>query len=246
MQKVLIIIAGLALFGCNGNEPTPNTVEVEINFDHLVDGEPVVYDQIIYQNALGQDFSIKTIKYFVTRLQFHEADGTSIIVSDEFYVDAREPERLVQSIGSKIPQGDYTGISLVHGLTVEDNQTGKYTQPPESLMEWPIPMGGGYHYMKLEGEYKIDETTSFFNFHSGMLEGFGYEIHIDLDKPFTINSNAVQLKLQMEIQNWFSNPNEWDFAFFGPGIMGNKDAQAIVQENGHNVYTFEVVNNTNE
>jgi hypothetical protein len=47
----------------------------------------------------------------------------------------------------------------------------------------------------------------------------------------------------MEIQNWFTNPNDWDFSYFGPGIMGNPEAQKAVQKNGQNVFSFNVFEN---
>jgi hypothetical protein len=47
----------------------------------------------------------------------------------------------------------------------------------------------------------------------------------------------------MEIQNWFTNPTDWDFTYWGPGIMGNHDAQKTVQENGVDVFSFAVVEN---
>ena len=44
----------------------------------------------------------------------------------------------------------------------------------------------------------------------------------------------------MEIQNWFKNPTEWDFAYFGAAIMGNHEAQATIQKNGADVFTSTV------
>ena len=108
-------------------------------------------------------------------------------------------------------------------------------------MEWPIPMGGGYHYMKLEGEYINNLETNFFNLHAGGLDGNPYEIHIDLpNSGFEISTNSLELTLNMEISNWLRNPTDWDFAYWGPGIMGNPDAQATVQKNGQNVFSIEI------
>jgi hypothetical protein len=109
-------------------------------------------------------------------------------------------------------------------------------------MEWPVMMGGGYHYMKLEGNYETPDESSFFNFHSGAFEGVPYEIEVSIDKPFTVDGDKLSIQLAMEIQNWFTDPYDWDFNYFGPAIMGNHEAQETVQANGYNVYTFEVVN----
>lgn len=214
------------------------TAEVTMLFDHLVDGNKVQLDNLIYKNALNQDYSIKTIKYFISGVRFHRLDQQSVELNDIHFVDIRDTESLSYVFEQKIPQGAYTGISFVYGLSPEDNTSGRFTQPPESLMEWPEPMGGGYHYMKIEGEYLVKGSPGFFNFHAGMLDGVPYEIHIDLpNSAFAVSDNTFHLTLNMEIQHWFQNPTDWDFEYFGGAIMGNHEAQKTIQENGVDVFT---------
>lgn len=246
MKNLLVIMLLATLLGCDkNNNENPNSVSLNLNFSHLVDGEDVVFDQIIYKNALDQPFSVKTIKYFITRVSLYKADGEVIALDDVFYVDARTPELLVQSSAQKISQGDYTGISFIYGLVPEDNITGSFPNQPMSLMEWPVPMGGGYHYMKLEGDYITE--GNFYNFHTGMLNGTAYEVHVDLkNNAFNVDANQVTLQINMEIQKWFTSPNNWDFTYFGPGIMGNPEAQETVQENGIDVFSFEKLTGVNE
>jgi hypothetical protein len=232
------LLLGLLLFSCNPTEEVkPNTVDFTLNFNHLVNGSSVQLDQLIYANALAQTFSIKTIKYFVSEIKLYKKDNSIIELSDIHFVDIRMPETINHLFTEKIPLGDYTAISFVYGLTPEENISGRFTNAPESLMEWPIPMGGGYHYAKIEGQYISQDN--YFNFHSGMLDGTDYSIHVDLNKPFTVSESGLSLNLNMEIQNWFTNPNDWDFTYFGPGIMGNHEAQKTVQENGSNVFSFD-------
>ena len=235
------LLLSLSIFSCNSNEKIePKSVEFNIDFSHLVDGSPVHLDQLIYKNALEQEFSIKTIKYFISEVKLHKADNSVIEFSDIHYVDIRMPETLNYVFSENVIEGEFTGITFVYGLTPEQNITGRFTEPPESLMEWPIPMGGGYHYAKIEGQY-INEDN-YFNFHSGMLNGSAYEIQVDLkNQPFTVAGTSINLNLKMEIQNWFTNPTDWDFTHWGAGIMGNADAQKTVQENGADVFSFVVI-----
>lgn len=244
-MRLLALSLLFILAGCKSKEPVdPNVVTVNLQFTHLVDGNEVILDQVIYKNALGQDFSVKTIKYFVSRIQLHQTDNNTIDLDDIIYVDVRTPELLNQELSQKIPTGDYQGISFVYGLVPEDNITGSFPSQPESLMEWPVPMGGGYHYMKLEGDYVIDGQSNFYNFHAGMLGGTPYEIHIDRsNQPFSVTGNRLDIELSMEIQNWFTGPNDWDFAYFGGGIMNNPEAQQTVHENGQDVFSFKILAN---
>jgi len=241
--KKFIFLFALATLSCDSEKITElNTANVSFSFTHLVDGSPLVLDQIEYKNALNQEFSIKTVKYFISQVTLYKEDNTTIDLTDIMYVDVRSPETLIHPSLEKIAVGNYSGISFILGLSPEENVSGRFTTPPESLMEWPLPMGGGYHYMKLEGEFKTPDEQSFFNFHSGMLGGTAYEIHINLsDLPFNVSNNGLHVQINMEIQNWFNNPNDWDFSYFGPAIMGNPEAQETVQENGQDVFSIEVI-----
>jgi len=241
--RFFTLIIGLAIISCSPNdEAIPDNVDLKISFSQFVDGTPVQLDQIIYKNALDQQFSIKTIKYFISQVKLYKADNSVVEIPDIHFVDIRTPETLIYTFSEKIPVGDYTGISFVHGLIPEENITGSLGLDLDRLMEWPVPMGGGYHYAKIEGEYKTQQTESFFNFHSGAFEGVDYAIHVNLlNQPFTINGSNKVINLKMEMLNWFTNPTDWDFDYFGPGIMGNSEAQQVVHDNGIDVYSFEVI-----
>lgn len=237
--RVSVFAFILATFvGCTNNSIQPEATSVNLQFLHLVDNQPLELDNIKYTNAVGQAYSIKTVKYFVSRVTFHKTDGTDIAIPDIHYVDIRDEATLNYELSEKIPYGSYSGISFVYGLVPEDNVTGSLGLELDQLMEWPMMMGGGYHYMKLEGEYINDDVITFFNFHSGSLNGVAYEIHVDLpNSSFDANASNLNVGMAMEISNWFQNPVDWDFAYWGSGIMGNADAQATVQMNGTDVFS---------
>lgn len=238
--RYLFLLPALLIFSCSDDDDVdPNLVDLTLSFTHLVDDVPVQLDQMIYKNTLDQEYSIKTVKYFISGIKLYKDDNSVVELPDIHYVDIRTPETLTYTLSKKISIGDYTGFSYVFGLTPEENITGSLGLELDQLMEWPIPMGGGYHYMKLEGEYIT--ADNYFNFHSGMLGGTPYDIHVDFKtRPFTISNDKMELNLEMEIQNWFTNPTDWDFVFFGPAIMGNPAAQQIVHDNGVDVFNFEV------
>ena len=240
LSGYLLVLLGLAIFSCKDDTVAPGLVDLNISFSHLVDGTTVQLDQLIYKNTLDQEFSIKTIKYFISQVKLYGSDNSIIELPDIHYIDIRTIETLNYTFSKQIPDGDYKGISFVYGLIPEENITGSLGLELDRLMEWPVPMGGGYHYAKIEGEFKTPDTESFFNFHSGAFEGVDYSIHVDfLNQPFTYHENN-SLSLKMEMQNWFTNPTDWDFEYFGEGIMGNPEAQKTVQENGVDVFSFEI------
>ncbi|MCB0495074.1 MAG: hypothetical protein KDC79_02975 [Cyclobacteriaceae bacterium] len=238
----LLIILG-ASTSCTNNTVQPEETAIELQFLHNVNGDPLELDNIKYTNAVGQTYSIKTVKYFISRVTLHRTDGADITIPDIHYVDIRDDATLTYELSEKIPYGSYSGISFVYGLVPEDNVTGSLGLEIDRLMEWPVPMGGGYHYMKLEGDY--NEAGNFFNFHSGSLDGVDYAIHVDLpNSAFDANTSKLNVGLVMEISNWFKNPVDWDFAYWGSGIMGNADAQATVQKNGTDVFSVSFPSST--
>lgn len=211
---------------------------VTINFDHSNNNASLVMDQNIYTNAAGQNYSIKTVRYFISHVTLHQTDGPSYTSPDIHFIDIRDTKTLSLTLSKRIPFSSYSSISFVYGLVPEDNITGSLGLNLDRLMEWPVPMGGGYHYMKLEGDYEGSTGSNFFNFHSGSLNKVDYSIPVTI--PFSnmvINEESITFNIVMNIGNWFQNPVDWNFEYWGSGIMGNSDAQATVQKNGANVFS---------
>ena len=145
-----------------------------------------------------------------------------------------------------VPDGHYTSLSFIIGLDESDNVTGGLSNTIAiNNMEWPVSMGGGYHYMKLEGKY-ADTTSSTgeasYNFHTGALEANGTKNHhhvavvVDEYVDFEVaDDKNFEVHMVMNINEWFANPNTWDFKYYGAAIMGNEEAQTKIMQNGANV-----------
>jgi hypothetical protein len=245
MKKILLwSAAALILVGYSGckkddpEEPEVANTEVQVNFHHFVDGSVVEMDTLKYLSALGDTYSVRTIKYFITRLTFHRSGKSDVMLKDMHYVEEGLDDTKTHVYSAKIPSGTYTGVSFTYGFVNADNISYMFANPPEYQMFWPENMGGGYHYQKIEGQYLVDGIRKFYNFHSGGLDDVDYSIHIDLpNSGFTVVNNQVTIDLTMEIANWFSNPTDWDFDYFGAAIMGNHEAQETIQKNGVDVFT---------
>ncbi len=242
----LVIIIFVFFSTCTKNSVDPEEAKVTISFDHINNSSPLVLDQAVYTNAVGQEYSIKTVKYFISRVTFHKTDGSTYESPDIHFIDIRDANTLHLELTNKIPYGNYTSISFVYGLVAEDNITGSLGISLDRLMEWPVPMGGGYHYMKLEGNYTGSNESDFFNFHAGPLAEKDYSITLDVPvNDLLVAGESLKFNIEMNIANWFQNPTNWDFKYWGSGIMGNPDAQATVQKNGVDVFsiTFPLENN---
>lgn len=219
------------------------TNTVILNFDHRIDNENLVLNEFNYKNAAGNIYSIERIKYIISNITFHNVDGTTFEDSSFHYRDVLNETTRSYSINN-VPDGHYTAVSFTFGLDSLENTTGSL--PNEQVynsMEWPIMMGGGYHYMKFEGKF-VDSLGghSNYNLHTGITKTTGENIHhhlnIELENTiFTVENNIWDLQIVMNMNKWFVDPNMYDIEKFGSAIMGDSLAQEMIEENGESVFT---------
>ncbi|MBZ0238004.1 MAG: hypothetical protein K8M05_37170 [Deltaproteobacteria bacterium] len=222
----------------------PQAASLTISHAHLVAGAPVTMGTSTpYANAAGDAFGVTVLRYFVSDLVLTYTDDTQHAVPGAHYVDHDLAGTVSRQLDG-VPPGDLASVRFVMGLTPALNVTGAFTAPPESLMEWPAMMGGGYHYMKFEGRY-INEAGDPFAYrcHSGALAGTDYSFEVVLDATgHTIGTSGATLSIEMNLEEWFTGPNVWDlddyFNASHPGIMGDAAAQRSLQENGAGVFTL--------
>jgi len=241
------VIASIFLgASCNKNE---NGSAVFI-FTHTVDGVYAQFNRLIYTNTAGNQYQINEIKYFISRMLLYDANGKTVeIAQDEgiHYVDCSLLNTLRWEIDG-IPQGKYVAISFVFGLDRDDNISNRFVNPPESNFSWPNHLGGGYHYMQINGKFLNKEgNIQNMNIHTGIgqiydensgVAEFAHNYFIvNLPIMFFVHVNNTQtLILNMEVQRWFDTPNLYNFDDFGTGIMQNQTAQQLLKENGENVF----------
>ncbi len=234
-----------AAVGADAWAPRVDTT-VTIALVHHVAGAPVtISSDTPYVNAAGNHFGVTRVSWFLSDVVLTTTDGRTFEARGAHYVDAdtADTQRIAIPLGTE--SGELASISFHMGLPPELNVTGAFAEPPESLMEWPAMMGGGYHYMKFEGRYVNAAGEPFaFRAHSGALRGTDYSFPVRLGASgVTIGEGDVTLTIAMNLEDWFTSPDTWDlndyFTAAMPGIMGNAAAQASLQRNGEGVFTLE-------
>ncbi len=211
--------------------------QITFEFIHRVGTETLEFDTIRYVNAYGNTFSVVTLKYFISNIILQKTDGGSLLIDEEHYIDASDNTTTSFIPLLKIPVGTYSRISFVFGLDTLKNVSGWFTNPPESKMEWPLGMGGGYHYLKLEGKLNATGLIKSYQAHMGQLKGMPYYISVDLpESSFNIDGDDVNIQIIMDINKWWVNPNTLDLNDI-TGIMGNGSIQQQLKENGNDVFS---------
>ena len=201
----------------------------------------------MYQNAAGNLYEVNDVQFFISHVKLETTSGDIVEIADNqgvHYTDTRIPKTLSWEVADVLPADEYKSITFVFGLEGAQNTTGYFPNPPENNMSWPDILGGGYHYMKINGRW-IDGSgmRQTFNLHSGKIatdSGFAdntFIVTLPLEQFAVIHKETAELTLQMNVNAWFSNPYLFDFNVFGGSIMQNREAQEVLRENGGDVFS---------
>ena len=221
----------------------------EIHISYTANGNPLVMDSLCYTNMAGNQYLVTEIQWFISKITLVGEQGDENELGKVFYIDTNIPESQTLATAS-IPCKKYIAMRFTFGLDKEDNVTGAFPNPPESNMFWPDPLGGGYHYMKLNGRY-LDENGNLapMNIHLGIGQNEDHTVFyqnyftVELPLELTLQENVPNvINLDMNLDNWFCNPHLYDITAFGSAIMQNQEAQETLKENGHNVFSIKTNN----
>lgn len=148
------------------------------------DNQSVFFDSINNTNLSGNKYSIHNVNFYISNIKLMHEDGSVFSSKETFYIDPLLISKNSFYLDS-IPAGNYTEITFLLGLDPMKNiDFGLATTLDNLNMAWPTAMGGGYHFLKMEGHY-LDT----------MNQNKGYAIHLGK------NENAAEIKLhQLFIQ----------------------------------------------
>jgi hypothetical protein len=232
--------------------------KVTFEFQHLVNGSPLVENELKYTNEAGNHYLITEVKYFISDVAFYKHGGIRTLVhqwKDIFYIDEDIPSTKTIPFFDPIPAGNYDSINFVFGITASKNKSFIFVNAPEVNMAWPEILGGGYHYMMINGKW-LDSAgiTQPFNFHMGIGQLYhGTSFNTDSiygyvqnyftaslkHSAFTIDEGeTLTFKVQMNIESWFKTPHTYDHNYWGGAIMQNQAAMQTIKENGMDVFTI--------
>ena len=244
---VSLLISALIFTGCKDNDDTPLAeVSPSLSFTHNWDGVPIEnadYENTPYINERGESLTISKLVYLISDITFTDAQGNSFSAGDYNLVDAREGLNLSFTPDVVIQEGTYN-VSFTFGFDDEDN-AGDYpdlNSADGGVWNVPMMMGGGYHYMKLEGKYLNTLTLP------AAEVGFAYHViraNNNSTSPITLQDTSfivdlgdvvieegTNIQVQMNVAEWFKNPHTWNLYELYSMLMPNFDAQILMSENG--------------
>lgn len=248
MKKYILsslVLASLAFIGCEkeDDENDDKSGTVSLSFNHKVSDAELMFDTIMYTTAYGHDYEVQTLRYMISNITFTADNGSQTVFEGPIYVDAEREEDLTFDQNIEIPAGRYTSIAMTFGLDTALNKSNTLTSADAINFAWPEMMGGGYHFMKLEGVYDSLSTGNLkpFNTHTGATGGNANHVVYTFDNSgFTIEESNLDLVLTMDVNEWYRGAKNYNFCEYGPGIMGNQAAQEEIKANAPGVFSVTV------
>lgn len=114
-MKTILLMAGLLLSSALFAQKTGT---LTVQFHNVVGTEDVVLKDKLYTNAVGEQFNITFLQYYVSNVRLLRRDGSEYTVpQDESYFLVRQQVPETQKITlQNVPKGDYVGMSFVIGI----------------------------------------------------------------------------------------------------------------------------------
>jgi hypothetical protein len=229
-KLLFIALFFLILTSCSkeSDEKVDETGSIILKVVHTIDSQILKKDSLIYKNKAGNEYLISNIQWFISDIELVKPDGTTIkptIDDGVFYVDTD----LISTCSIQLPglpSGEYIAFKFTFGLNELANTNYRFVNPPESFMFWPEYLGGGYHYMKLNGKWmNQDGQLAPFNFHLGIGQNY-YEKSNGLTDYFDFGQSSSYThcegfnppyslpEVSSFVQNYFEVSQNIDFSVF--------------------------------
>ena len=247
MKKIaLLLILAIAFIGCDSDDDSPENVIISIDLSHNWDGTNVTeadFGITEFTNENGEVLTISKLRYLISRVTLYNSYGDAIEFEGHQLVDLSDENTFVFAINSVFPSGTYNRISFVYGFNENDNISGEYPALNAASWNWPDMLGGGYHFMQLEGNYSdTNGDQQPYAYHNGtarVSDGVFEQNFITVDVDGFSIDRGVDIDIKMNIAEWFKNPNTWDLNTLSGSLMGNYEAQIMMNQNGQNVFSID-------
>lgn len=228
------------LAGCRKKETQQAMItsgKITINIDYVAGGVPLIFDTVKFTNRAGNTYSVTALQYYLSGFRFYKNNEFQHYCSKIVFVDARVAGtshfELTELTGMKV--GTYDSVSFYIGIEPALNITNSLPASLENIgMGWPDAMGGGYHFLKLEGHWNDGGTVSGYAMHLGTNN---YQVKAGVTCKVVVDKVANgQLNMTMNINEWYTNPYDYNFSTDGLFSMGVAPLMQKLTENGADVF----------
>ena len=247
-KNLFLLLLVVCFAACETNDDPIENSSVSIDFSHRFNQQAVTsnnFNALQYTNGFGTTLSLTRLRYLISEISFTNQQGIKTLVKDYQLIDVGENTGMLID-GITLAEGTYS-LNMRFGFSETANTSSIY--PDLNSASWNVPqmLGGGYHYMQMEGrflDYNNQESIYAYHTISAVQNPGPDNIREDTSIALTlgeinITQDAIQINVTMDIDQWFENPNLWDLNLLNGMLMGNYTAQKLMQENGQTVFSLQ-------
>lgn len=235
LLPVLTVLAILCIHSCKKESINPAYSKAKFTVQMNSADAKIIWDSLNYTNQAGNKFSVSTANFYISGIVMKSATKT-YTSKKVFYLNPKDVSKSSFSLDS-IPPADYTEINMYIGLDKNTNKTNSLTATTDNVnMAWPDMMGGGYHFIKLEGNYKDSlNVTKGYAIHLGKNENL-VTVKINKEMRQRLWNHAYTLKFN--VNEVFTNPYKYDLNWEKNYTMSDSIAMLRIKNNMSDVFTL--------
>jgi hypothetical protein len=224
------------LSGCKKDNTAPTVGNVSFKIANMVGTQDLALDGTAYTTASGETFTVTTFKYYISNIKFTKADGSTYAAPGEYHlVDAAKPKSTSFTV-SKVPTGDYSGVSFVVGVDSTTTKGDPLALPddlnPANAMYWA--WATGHIFLKLEGTVTSTSPNKALTCHIG---GYRQPYSAIVTAAPSLNGNTLlvrtdrmpQVQLSADVLKIFNGPNNFALSTFPTTMMPSASSVQVAQ-----------------
>lgn len=169
---------------------------LSIEFDNIIGGADLQLNTGSYTNAVGENFTVTKLKYFVSNFALTNTDGRVYTVpQDSCYFLIDESNKATQQPVLKLPEGEYKTLTFTVGVdslrnTMDISKRTGTLDPATTAAEMYWGWNSGYIFYKFEGTSPASKSAgNVFMYHVGGFGGYSSPTPNNI-KVFTLDLTA--------------------------------------------------------
>lgn len=237
MNSRLSIILVVLCLSCKKQSYPPSFSKAKVNISTNVGSSGLLdWKNIAYWNEAGNKYGVNKINLFISNVTLKDTKGKSYLIRDVFYLDPSDILKSSFQLDS-IPPGTYTEMTFLVGLDSAQNKTMGLSPSTDHLnMAWPDALGGGYHFLKIEGYYL--DTADMQKGYAIHLGKNGHATEITLKSPMYQTYWNHEYTLSFDISEVFKNPHTYNFNRDNNYTMMDSSAMSLISKNMQDAFSI--------
>lgn len=219
---VAVVIIGWVALSPGQKKSTP----VTLTFHAEMGGEPLVYDQFVYDNPGGAgQFRVRDFRFYLSNLSFGQGDQT-FAEPNSYHLLRFDNADKTHSI--TLPEVPVASIDTVRFLIGVDPAANKSIEvrgdlDPNSQMAWNWEVG--YKFVVFEGALQVDQDVSPLVYHVGFSEN-AREVAFSLPSDVLTEANG-QIHLTVDPGKLFDGSARVDMQALSSVKFNRTDAEML-------------------